>query len=282
MATFIEPQDEDFSQEQEQEVNQAPEPIEQVDNSEEIVNQEAVQEPEEPAVPDKYRGKSLEEIIRMHQEAEKLIGRQAQEVGEVRRLADELIKRQLDTKQQPEPNVAKEEDEEVDWFENPEKAVKKAVDKHPTVLEAKQTLAQIQQQQFVQKLQSQFPDFENTVADPEFAQWIQSSPVRLKLYAAADNFDFDSAAELLNTWKYVKPQPVQQTQVQAKAEVPAQVKADREKQMKAVAVDTGSTGNVSAKIYRRSDLIKLQLEDPDRYMELQPEIMAAYDEGRVR
>jgi hypothetical protein len=52
--------------------------------------------------------------------------------------------------------------------------------------------------------------------------------------------------------------------------------------MKAVAVDTGSTGNVSAKIYRRSDLIRLQLEDPQRYMDMQPEIMSAYAEGRVR
>ena len=277
MATFIDPQDEEINQEDT--INQAPEPAPEPepDNSEEIVD---TSQDVEPEVPDKYRGKSLEEIIRMHQEAEKLIGRQAQEVGEVRKLADELIKRQLDTKQSPEPNVAK-EDEEVDWFENPEKAVQKAVDKHPTVVEAKQTLAQIQQQQFVQKLQASFPDFENTVSDPEFAQWIQSSPVRLKLYAAADNFDFDSAAELLNTWKLVKPAPVKQEQAAAK-EVPAQVKADREKQMKAVAVDTGSPGNVSTKIYRRADLIKLQLEDPDRYMELQPEIMAAYSEGRVR
>lgn len=281
MATFIEPQDED--QQQDQEVISTPDPVDQPSGQTEEIDNAPNGAPEEPEVPDKYRGKSLEEIIRMHQEAEKLIGRQAQEVGEVRKLADELIKRQLDTKHQPEPNVAQEADEEVDWFENPEKAVKKAVDKHPTVVEAKQTLAQIQQQQFVQKLQSQFPDFENTVADPEFAQWIQASPVRLKLYAAADNFDFDSAAELLNTWKYVKPQPVQQTKVEEpKAEVPAQVKADREKQMKAVAVDTGSPGNVSTKVYRRADLIKLQLEDPDRYMELQPEIMAAYAEGRVR
>jgi hypothetical protein len=136
------------------------------------------------------------------------------------------------------------------------------------------------QQEFMTKLQSDFPDFQTTVADPEFAQWIQASPVRLRLYAAADNLDFDSAAELLNTWKLVKPAPVEQKpQVQA---VSPEVKADRAAAMKAVAVDTGSTGNVSAKIYRRSDLIRLQLEDPQRYMDMQPEIMSAYAEGRVR
>ena len=49
-------------------------------------------------IPEKYKGKNLEDIVRMHQEAEKLIGRQAQEVGEVRRLADGLIKQSLSQK----------------------------------------------------------------------------------------------------------------------------------------------------------------------------------------
>ena len=57
-------------------------------------------EPESSDIPDKYRGKSLDDIIKMHQEAEKLIGKQAQEVGEVRKLADELIKQNLGGKQQ--------------------------------------------------------------------------------------------------------------------------------------------------------------------------------------
>jgi hypothetical protein len=46
-------------------------------------------------IPEKYKGKSLDDIIKMHQEAEKLIGKQAQEVGEVRKLADDLIKQNL-------------------------------------------------------------------------------------------------------------------------------------------------------------------------------------------
>lgn len=277
MATFIDPQDEEL-QDQEQ-VNLTPEPTEQpVDNSEEVINAQPSEDVTE--VPDKYKGKTLEEIVKMHQEAEKLIGRQAQEVGEVRKLADELIKRQLESKQTPDAKVAEEEDD-VDWFAEPEKAVKKAVDKHPAVKEAQETVQRFKQQEFMTKLQTDFPDFQTTVADPEFAQWIQASPVRLRLYAAADNLDFDSAAELLNTWKLVKPAPVveQKPQVQA---VSPEVKADRAAAMKAVAVDTGSTGNVSAKIYRRSDLIRLQLEDPQRYMDMQPEIMSAYAEGRVR
>ena len=48
-----------------------------------VEQKEATLVAERPRIPDKYSGKSLEDIVNMHQEAEKLIGRQAQEVGEV-------------------------------------------------------------------------------------------------------------------------------------------------------------------------------------------------------
>ena len=61
----------------------------------EISQIEAQQEPEEetPAepvddIPDKYKNKSTAEIVRMHQEAEKLLGRQSSEVGELRSVVD--------------------------------------------------------------------------------------------------------------------------------------------------------------------------------------------------
>ena len=72
--------------------------------------------PEVPELPDRYRGKSIEDVVKMHQEAEKVIGRQAQEVGEVRKLADELIKQNLGAKSQP---IEKQEPE-VDFFEDPQ------------------------------------------------------------------------------------------------------------------------------------------------------------------
>ena len=66
------------------------------------------------SLPEKYRGKSVEDIVKMHQEAEKLVDRQATEVGEVRKLADELLKSQLYKKPEVEQPV------EVDFFENPQ------------------------------------------------------------------------------------------------------------------------------------------------------------------
>ena len=165
------------------------------------VKQEVAPEQEAPKVPEKYSGKSLEEIIKMHQEAEKLIGRQAQEVGEVRKLADELIKQQLGSKT-PEPTV---QETEVDFFENPQKAIQKSVETHPDVVAAKQAANEFKRMQVQQKLAQKHPDFSNVVQDAEFADWVKSSPVRIGLYAKADSeFDFDAADELLSTFKQIK------------------------------------------------------------------------------
>jgi hypothetical protein len=128
-----------------------------------------------PELPEKYRAKSLEEVVRMHQEAEKLIGKQAQEVGEVRKLADELLKQNLNSKQQR----IQEEEPEVDFFENPQKAVQATIDKHPDVLAARQASQEFKRMQIQQKLAQDHPDFSEVVNDSEFQSWVKSSPVRL-------------------------------------------------------------------------------------------------------
>jgi hypothetical protein len=56
--------------------------VDAIENEAEEIQQEAtaeVEQPqvEEPSLPDKYQGKSLEEVVQMHQEAEKLLGRQS-------------------------------------------------------------------------------------------------------------------------------------------------------------------------------------------------------------
>lgn len=261
-------------------IEDSSEEISQVQDTQVEATQEPVQQQEvADDLPPKYRGKTAKEIAQMHIEAEKLIGKHAQEVGEVRRLADELIKRQLDTNKTVAPPPVQ---EEIDFFEDPDKAVAKKIESHPAIQEAKEQARQLKQMQTINRLQQSFPDFQSTVADPEFAEWVKSSPVRLRLYAAADaEFDYDSAAELLTTWKYVKPAKQQTEQI---AEIAPEVQQAQKTAVKSATVDVGSTAGSapSSKIYRRADLIRLNLEDPDRYEALQPEIMKAYQEGRVR
>ena len=225
----------------------------------------------ENLVPDKYKGKAFEDIVKMHQEAEKMIGRQAQEVHEVRSLADQLLKRQLETdKAQPIESAP-----EVDFFENPQDSIKRAIENNPAVLEAKQANLELKRMKTAQQLASKHPDFGTIANDTGFQEWVKASPIRLGLYAKADaEFDFSSADELLSTYKELKQ--VRNNNVQEAG------KKQQAQALKAAGVDTGGSGEVARKVYRRADLIRLKMTDPDRYDQLQPEIMAAYQQGRVK
>ena len=228
------------------------------------------QQPEKPKLPSKYEGKTIEEVVQMHQEAEKLIGRQAQEVGEVRKLADQLLKQNLAAKQ-PEPPQEK----EVDFFEDPQKAIERAVANHPSVLAAQQAAAQMKAMQTQQQLAAKHPDFTDVIRDGEFLEWVKASPIRLNMFALADSqYDFAAADELLSTFKQIRS-------VKAKETVETGQKS-LNKNLQAAAVDVGGTGESSKKVYRRADLIRLKMTDPARYEALSDEIMTAYSEGRVK
>ncbi len=273
-ANFIEEQELFNSNEQEvvQDIT-TPVPDSTAEGQTETAN---VKEPVEE-LPEKYRGKSAIEIAKMHQEAEKLIGRQANEVHEVRSLADQLLKQQLDSKAKEAKPI--EESLEEDFFADPASAVNRQVEKHPAVLEARQAALDMKRMKTAQQLSSKHPDFATIASDSGFQDWVKSSAIRLNLFAKADaEFDFESADELLSTYKELK-QIKQQNQVQQSVAVESKY---QEQAMKAATVDVGGAGETSRKVYRRADLIKLRMTDPDRYMQMSDEIMQAYSEGRVK
>jgi cell fate (sporulation/competence/biofilm development) regulator YmcA (YheA/YmcA/DUF963 family) len=271
MAKFEEPLEEEIEFNEVEELGQ--------DEQQEPEAVEAVEEKPEVVIPDKYQGKSVEDIVKMHQEAEKLIGKQAQEVGEVRRLADELLKRQLEEKKAVE-TPKEDEDPALRYYEDPIGAVNDVVEKHPAIAEARQQAQSIKQQQVTQRLTQQFPNFNEVTQDPRFFEWIKASPVRTKLFTEAHSqFDYDSAVELLSTWNMINPSQPQQT---SDPELVTESKKGTQKSLKAAAVDTGSPAPTSRKTYRRADLINLRLRDPARYEAMSDEIMAAYAEGRVK
>jgi hypothetical protein len=234
----------------------------------ETVEKQHTEAPAEPELPARYRGKTLQEVIRMDEEAQKLIARQGQEVGEVRKLADELIKSTLT------PKPVKEEAKPVDFFENPQEAIRQQIENHPRVQAAEQYARQAQAEQARQRLNQVHPDVLQIVGDEGFKNWVTASKIRQQLFKQADEFDFDAANELLSTYKELRA--VKQQKV---AEVD---NTDRDLTLKQVAVDTGGSGETTRKIYRRADLIRLKMRDPNKYADMQNEIMDAYAQGRVK
>ena len=233
--------------------------------------EETLEQPESD-IPEKYQGKSTAEIVRMHQEAEKLLGKQSSEVGDLRKVVDDYIQTQL-TDQETQATTA---DEEIDFFSDPDKAVERAINNHPKIKEAEQISNQYRQSTAMNKLQTKHPEMQGILQDEKFAEWIKGSKIRQQLFVQADQqYDYEAADELFTTWK---------ERMQVVGQTAANEKSERKKAVKAA-----STGNVrgsgeqsAKKVYRRSDIIKLMKEDPDRYMSLSDEIMRAYSEGRVR
>jgi len=224
-------------------------------------------------IPEKYQGKSLEEVVQMHQEAEKLMGKQSSEVGELRRVVDDYIQAQLSQQQAP---VQQQEEDDIDFFTDPKSAVSKAIENHPKIREAEQYTQHYKKQSALAQLQSRHPDMQNILQDNKFAEWIKGSKVRTQLFVQADQqYDYDAADELFSLWKE-RAQVAQQT-------------ANVEKQARKQQVKSASTGNARGtgegtrkKVYRRADIIKLMKTDPERYQSLSNEIFQAYAEGRVK
>ena len=245
------------------------------DENEEVTNLEETQEeiqeqPPQEEIPEKYQGKSTADIVRMHQEAEKLLGKQSGEVGELRKVVDNYIQTQLDTTTPPEP------DEDIDFFSDPDKAVERAISNHPKLKQAEAVTQQYHKQAALGQLQQKHPDMNALLQDPKFGEWIQASKIRTQLFAQADaQYDYEAADELFTNWK------------ERQGAVAKTVAAEKQTRKSAVkAASTGSTkGNGeqrAKKIYRRSDIIKLMQDNPERYLALSDEITRAYAEKRVR
>lgn len=227
---------------------------------------------EEDNTPDEFKELSKADLAGMLKHTRKELGRQNAEVGEIRKLADELIKSQL-SKPETKP-VA-----EVDFFENPQEAIRQAVETNPRVLAAEQYALNAQKAQALQALAQKHPDYSQVVnQDAEFAAWIKASKVRTQLFQAAENYNLDAADELLSTYKQLKS--INKPQV--KEPPSAEEKAARTSSMQAAAVDTGGSGESGKKVYRRTDLIRLKMRDPAKFSDMQDEIDKAYREGRVK
>jgi len=228
-------------------------------------------EEEVNSVPEKYQNKSIEELVQMHQEAEKLVGKQSSEVGELRKVVDEYIHQQTQLTQQMNEPV-----EEIDFFSEPDKAVSNAIENHPSVREAKQVAQEYRKTTALSQLQSKHPEMNTILQDEKFLEWIKGSNVRTRLLQQADQqFDVEAADELFSTWK----ERQQMIGTTADAE-----KSQRKQQVKAASTgsSSGSGEKASRKIYRRADIINLMRTDPARYQALSDEILKAYAEGRVK
>ena len=233
---------------------------------------------ESSEIPSKFAGKSTEEIIDSYTNLEKELGRKAQEVGELRKLSDSFLQAEVArTKQNPQDNTPLEtKDNDVDFFDDPNKAVNDMIENHPKFQEFQQFQAQQAQAGAEARLKQTHPDFTDVIKDTAFQEWVQDSPIRMQMFQAADAYNFDAANEVLTYWK-------DRSMISKTQEVKEKAEVERKEALKAGTTEsrTSSGSSKGGKTYRRADLIRLKMENPSRYESLQDEIYNAYAEGRV-
>lgn len=282
MATIVDPKVEEPVENQD-EFAELPETAEErqpdVVSAEEApvaVEAEVSTEGDDEELPEKYRGKSAAELARMHQNLEQLMGKQSSEVGELRQAVDQLVQNSISSQQQA-TTAPETEIDDADFFTDPRGAVERLIAQNPTLQSAQQVASEMAKQKALAQLQNKHPDMNDVLSNEAFQEWIGASKIRTEMFRKADQqYDFEQADELLSLWKERK-QVVAQTKAVEKIAQKQEIKK----------ASTGSTranpeGKPVKKVYRRRDIIDLMNKDPKRYQALQPEIMKAYAEGRVK
>lgn len=230
---------------------------EEVTNEPSEANEEAVQESPEVDYKSKYEH---ERELRL--EKERSLTKQGFEVGQLRKVVDDHL---LSGKKEEEPPV--------DFFEDPDKAVDTKITSSPKIQELESKLTQIQQLESVNKLKTEHPDYAEIVQQKEFQDWVGKSKVRTRLLQEADQlYDYDSANELLETWK-------ERTGNQKNAEAKAQQEVKTKSDLSKAKVHAGGA-NAGSKTYTRLELINMKNANPDLYNSLNVEDL--YKTGRVR
>lgn len=283
MATIVDLEDQ-RDDNQPEEATSALDELENANPSEDNNEPEAVaaeevvaEEPAEDDLPEKYKGKSAKELAEMHSNLEKLMGKQSAEVGELRKAFDDMVKSSIAAQNNSAQTAPEPEVDDIDFFTDPKKAVEKALANHPTLKQAQAVAAEMAKEKAIAALQSAHPDMKEVLGNEKFQEWVAASKIRTNLYKEADqNYDYDSAKELLDLWKeksHVAKQAVATEKVAQKNEV---------KKASTGSSRSNPAGQSTKKTYRRRDIIDLMQKDPKRYEALQPEIMKAYAEGRVK
>jgi hypothetical protein len=232
-------------------------------------------------IPERFKGKPVEEVVKSYIELEKLNSRQAQDLGQMRKTVDEILSLELrrgqtsqDTPENTKPVTVD------DLYENPEETIRRVVDKTAsTRVEAlEKDLAQERFARAKAEFTKQFPKWEEDVHSPELISWIHAKPHRVSLARRADSGDFGAAEELFGTYY---------DQLEAKQQ--KQSKEDRKRQVKEASLESsGAAVPDEVEVFNRTKLMDKRLaakrgnREAINWLQANAERIAiAYEEGRV-
>jgi hypothetical protein len=235
-------------------------------------------------IPDRFKGKTVEEMYQIFANAEKRIGTLAHDLGQQRQMTDQLLqmKRENDLR----ANGATQQQQQAatavtasDLLENPKQALDKYFEakESGTVNELRQRLATQESLMAQTSFVTKHPDWQEHTNDPAFVEWARQTPWRSNLAASAAQNNLQAADALLTEYKAYQPL-LRQTNESTNLAAARKVGLERS----AGAGD--ATSQASGPIIRRRDSMALRISDPDRYESpgYQNALLAAIRDGRYK
>jgi hypothetical protein len=169
-------------------------------------------------------------------------------MGDYRKLIDEYVSATPEDSQPAAEDVSPITPDDI--FDNPDEAVRRAVDSHPAILEVKE-LKQSLEDDRTAALRSAFnerhPTAEAVAATPEFANWVNEDATRLELAQRGHQFDMISADALFDLWE-------------AEMAVQAVAVEDETAAVDAVGLETGTTVEpLAPERYSRGEMLEQKI-----------------------
>lgn len=275
--------------------------FDEVDETEEHVTQHEVHRQPAPSndgldgddIPEKLRGKSVRDLLTILREQEQHIGRQANEVGTLRKLVDQALEISTPgraSRPAREESITEEQLNADSLLNDPQGSVSRVAKATTRPLEER--LERMEMQNRHQAFLAEHPTALTDANDPVFVEWVKSNKARAKLgiraFPQGQAPDFDAADDLWTLWEEHKAAKAQDSVVQQDETEPEPPKPAPRKQA-APSLLGGAGGKEpgtanSSRVFSRTKLIQMQLQDPDAYYDpaFQAELMRAYQEKRVK
>jgi hypothetical protein len=151
-------------------------------------------------MPDRFKGQTKEQIITQFNELQAFSGRQSNDLGGMRALVDSMAT-QTET---PSEEASPVEISQEEMYDDPAKAVAKAVEAHPAIQEARALTKEVHKDRVLaaqEKFLAAYPQFHSTVQSVEFQNWVAADPFRINLFRQADAYDFGAAETILKLYQ---------------------------------------------------------------------------------
>jgi len=232
-------------------------------------------------IPERFKGKSAQDIAQSYEELEKMNSRQAQDLGDMRRTVDQMLELQLQKPVSPAPVDTAPLVTVDDLYDDADGQIRRlAREESSSRIEAlEKKLAERDAQAGVDAITSQFPTWKDDAAAPEFMDWVREKKSRVMLVQAADALDFEAAEELLGSYYDQK----------AKAPVGSSAADNTQQQLRDATLESGSPAPTDlVDNYSRSALMEYRIKANQgsqaaaRYLAAHADSIAqAYAEGRI-